>query len=480
MRQIKVNLLAGERHRLLADGTGPRPVSFFLSTFLVLAAFTGSFGFGRLTNSEAAAMAVGELEGIPILGQMKHLIGSPDRKLAGEADDRINILLLGMGGAGHEGPNLTDTIMVASIKPSTSQVTLLSIPRDLIVPLQGSGWQKINSVNAFAELKTPGHGGDVTRTMLEGLLGLDIPYYVRVDFEGFKDVVEAVDGIEVHVDRGFTDPTYPTKNYGVTTVTFAEGWQEMDGDTALRFARSRHGNNGEGSDFARAQRQQKVLNALKDKALDGKAFRSPTAIVGMVSALGRNVTTNLQIGELLRFARLAQSADYQIARRVIDNGPDSPLTDGSYGGAYVLVPRDDDWGGLRRVAADVFAEAVPEPDAGPKPDAAAIAEGRAKVEIRNGSGRVGQARVAAGDLTNAGFEVVKIGNADSFAYEETIIYDLTKGEKPASLARLKQAMADAEASTRLPKTLEAGALDADFLVILGGPADSASAGSNGT
>lgn len=473
MRQLKVNLLTGERHKPLATDTGKRPVSFFISTLTIFVVFVGSFGFGRLTKSEAAAFVASGLDGIPIIGTVSHLIASPDRKLAGESDDRINILLLGMGGEGHEGPNLTDTIIVASIKPSTKQVALLSIPRDLIVPVSGSGWQKINAVNAFAEMRDPGEGAEVTRVMLEGLLGLDIPYHVRVDFEGFKDVVDALGGIDVHVDRGFTDASYPTANYGVTSMTFAQGWQHMDGTTALKFARSRHGNNGEGGDFARAQRQQKVINAIKEKAVSGKSYRSPSAISGMMNAFEKHVRTNLQLGELLRLARMAQTDEYSVMRRVIDNGPDSPLMDGAYGGAYVLVPRDDDWGGLRRVATNVFAEAQPEPEAGPKPDEAAVAEGKAKVEIRNGSGKSGQARVVASDLTDAGFEVTKIGNADSFTYERTFIYDLTKGSKPASLARLKQTLTSADDSRKLPKDVTAAAEGVEFLVIIGAPAEAA-------
>ncbi|MFA4942007.1 MAG: LCP family protein, partial [Patescibacteria group bacterium] len=96
---------------------------------------------------------------IPIIGQIKHLAESADKNLKGEDRDRINILLLGMGGKNHDGGYLTDTIMLASIEPSTKKVALLSIPRDLTIPMEGMGWRKINNVNAFAEAKNPGSGG---------------------------------------------------------------------------------------------------------------------------------------------------------------------------------------------------------------------------------------------------------------------------------------------------------------------------------
>lgn len=475
MRLPKVNLLSGDRTVATADRTGRSPVAFFLSPVLIGLIFVLSFGFGRLTLSESASFALSELDGIPILGQMRHLIGSPDRKLHGEEDDRINVLLLGMGGEGHEGPNLTDTIMVASIKPSEKKVALLSIPRDLLVPVPKIGWRKINSVNAFGELESRGRGGEQAREMMEGLLGLDIPYYVRVDFDGFRELIDGVNGIDVHVDRKFSDYTYPTNDYGVQTVAFKEGWQTMDGDTALKFARSRHGSNGEGSDFARAKRQQKVINALKEKMLAAKTYRNPATVANTLAALQANITTNLQIGEILRLARMAQTdGNFEIVHRIIDDAPGSPLVNSMFAGAYVLVPRNDDWGGLRSIAADVFTEATPETPAPPKPEEKKVVEEKARVEIRNGTGKSGQARVAATSIAGAGFEVVKIGNADAFSYTKTVIYDLTKGKKPLALARLRKTVGDAEASASVPKSLKiASDASVDFLVIIGKVADEA-------
>lgn len=462
MKTPKVNLLSGgERNVTTQDRTGQRPVRFFLSPMLVGIIFLTSFGFGRLTRSETAAFALEALQDIPILGQMRHLVRSPDRKLRGEENDRVNILLLGMGGEGHEGPNLTDTIMVASIRPTTNTVALLSVPRDLIVPLPKVGWRKINSANAFGELEKHGRGAEYTRTVLEGLLGLEIPYYVRVDFQGFKELIDSVDGVDIYVEKNFTDYTYPTKNFGVQAVSFKQGWQHLDGDTALKFARSRHGTNGEGSDFARAKRQQKVMSALKDKVLSVKTVRNPSTVSNMLAALQSNISTNFQIGEILRLARMAQHVDREdLVHKVIDNSPGSPVVDGHFGGAYVLVPRNDDWGGLRTVAETIFTEAKPDaaPPPPPPPDQSAT------VEIRNGSGKSGAARTVSTSLNKAGFKIVRIGNADSFDYEKSVIYDLTKGQKDEALAKLKQTTgADAK---KAPSSLKAeGAID--FILIIG-------------
>lgn len=475
MRLVKVNLLSAEKAVNADDRTGRAPVKFFLSPLLIFGIFVLSFGFGRLSLSQTASFALAELGQIPFFGQMGRLMSSPDRKLQGEEADRVNILLLGMGGEGHEGPFLTDTIMVASVKPSENKVALLSIPRDLLVPLPKVGWRKINSANAFGELDSPGRGAEYTRTVLEGLLGLDIPYYVRVDFDGFRSVIDSVGGVEVHVDRKFTDHTYPTKNYGVQMVSFKEGWQTMSGDDALKFARSRHGSNGEGSDFARAKRQQKVITALKDKLLSVKTFRNPSTVANTMAALQANIATNLQLGEILRLARIAQEVDRaSIMQKIVDNGPGSPLVDSTYGGAYVLVPRNDDWGGLRTLAADIFTTATAEA-APPAPPVAVDAPAakpatkleKARVEIQNGTGKSGQARVTATSLANAGFQVVKIGNADSFTYADSVIYDLTKGGRAEDLEKLKTALGDAVTRKSLPKNLADSANGVDFLVIIG-------------
>ncbi|MEY4723287.1 MAG: hypothetical protein RLZZ324_800 [Candidatus Parcubacteria bacterium] len=475
MRHLKGNLISSGPHASPLDvsgGTGHKPVGFFIAWSIIVLAFIGSFGFGRLTRSEAAAFVLDRFSGIPVLDQMSHLVSSPDRKLAGESDDRINILLLGMGGEGHEGPNLTDTIMVASIKPSTRQVALLSVPRDLLVPVPDHGWYKINAVNAFGEKDSAGRGGDASRTVLEGLLGVDIPYYIRVDFNGFKDLVDGVGGVDIHVDRTFTDYTYPTEDYKVKTIGFKEGWQTMDGATALEYARSRHGNGGEGTDFARAQRQQKVLDALRAKMLSAKTYANPVTIANTLSALRANISTNLQIGELLRLARMAQNGTpFALAHKVLDNSPSSPLMDGSYGGAYVLVPKNDDWNALRSIAANLFTEAAPAVAAAePKPAAPMADVAKPRVEIRNGTGRAGGARDAAAALAKAGFEVTKIGNADSFAYATTVIYDLTRGERAIDLGKLRTAVGDAKTSQTLPRGITAADVHADFLVILGGSA----------
>lgn len=146
---------------------------------ILLAVFSSSFAFsddGLLAN----------LSQFDFFGQIGKLVTSGSRKLAGENNDRINILVIGMGGKNHEGGTLADTIILGSLQPSTKQIAMLSIPRDLSAPVDNYNWMKINAVHAYAEKKQAGSGGKAMAQLLGKLLGTEIDYYAVVDFDGFE------------------------------------------------------------------------------------------------------------------------------------------------------------------------------------------------------------------------------------------------------------------------------------------------------
>ncbi|MBU2595702.1 LCP family protein, partial [Patescibacteria group bacterium] len=177
------------------------------------------------------------------------------KKLQGEGDGRINILLLGIGGPGHDGADLTDTMMVVSVDPINKTVAMLSIPRDLWVKIPGNGESKINAVHSYGEQnkKKFGDGPTVSKQIVSQILDLPIHYYARMDFEGFKKLVDQVGGIEIKVEKDIVDPYYPDDRTGKNiTYRVREGEQHMDGAQALKYARSRYTT----SDFDRARRQQ--------------------------------------------------------------------------------------------------------------------------------------------------------------------------------------------------------------------------------
>ncbi|MFA6410800.1 MAG: LCP family protein, partial [Candidatus Buchananbacteria bacterium] len=150
-----------------------------------------SSSVGVISSGEHLAQTFGN---VSLWGQIKHLISSDSKKLAGQEDDRINILLLGIGGENHDGPYLTDTNIIASFKPSTKQVALVSIPRDLLVPIPGYGWMKINHADAYGELKNPGRGGELSSQVVSQVFNIPIHYYVRIDFAGFKQIIDDLGG----------------------------------------------------------------------------------------------------------------------------------------------------------------------------------------------------------------------------------------------------------------------------------------------
>lgn len=240
---------------------------------------------------------------------------------------RINIAMYGYGGPGHDGPYLTDSIMVVSIQPRQGQppqIAEISAPRDWYVPILDASGKRIDrgrinqaysdgmSGDGTLPYTDPSAGGAVSDATLSHLLGLQINYFVGVDFTAFKDAVDSVGGVDVNVPNGFTDYSYPAGecydgyDCGYKTVSFKEGTQHMNGATALEYARSRHGNNGEGSDFARSRRQQLILNAIKSKVLSiGGIGQLPD----LLSALGDHVKTNLSINDAQAIYDLVKNVD---------------------------------------------------------------------------------------------------------------------------------------------------------------------------
>ena len=125
-----------------------------------------------------------------IFDRVRNFVLAGDRTVEGFKDDRVNILLLGVGGEGHDGEQLSDTIILASIKPSTKQIALLSIPRDLSVDIPGYGVRKINAANAFGEQTNPGEGGTLAAQVVSETLGTPIPYWIRIDFKAFEEIID--------------------------------------------------------------------------------------------------------------------------------------------------------------------------------------------------------------------------------------------------------------------------------------------------
>ena len=238
---------------------------------------------------------------------------------------RINIMVYGYGGDGHDGAYLTDSIMMVSIQPQVSgppQVAEISIPRDWYAPIELANgkttWGRINeaysdgmSGQGTAPQGATNAGASVADPTMTHLLGVNIDHFAGVDFAAFKAAVDSVGGVDVNVPTAFTDTQYPhgecdQGDCAYMTLHFNAGPQHMDGTTALEYARSRHGDNGEGSDFARSKRQQLIVGALKAKAISvGGVGNLP----GLISSLGDNVLTDLTIGDMEALYGLVKNVD---------------------------------------------------------------------------------------------------------------------------------------------------------------------------
>ncbi|OGY50845.1 MAG: hypothetical protein A3J59_03260 [Candidatus Buchananbacteria bacterium RIFCSPHIGHO2_02_FULL_56_16] len=436
---------------------------YLLALFLVS---TVAFGIGVISSGENLSQTFGNLS---LWGQIKHLMGSDDKELAGAADDRINVLLLGMGGVGHDGPYLTDTIILASFKPSTKQVALVSVPRDLLVKIPGYGWRKVNNANAFGELNDSGQGAKLASEVISATFDLPIHYYVRIDFNGFVKLIDDLGGITVDVEHTLDDPFYPVKGKETATTTeryehlyLEPGSHRFDGESALKYVRSRQARGIEGSDFARSQRQQKVLLAVKDKVLRFGTLANPYKVSRIMDTLSQHLSTNFKVWELMALFGMTKDVEAQnVTHRVFDDGPDG-LVYAAIGddGAFILKPRAGNFSEMSAVVRYIF-------------DPAQLAAKQPlRVEIQNGTKINGLALRTSEYLESLGYEVIKLGNAPTQDYQKTVIYDVTASAPSTAAATRIGELLDAGVAPALPEWVTATSSQkvnsrTDILIILG-------------
>lgn len=393
--------------------------------------------------------------------------------LSGIREDRINVLLLGIGGEGHDGPQLTDTIIIASIKPSTKQLAMISIPRDLEVMIPGYGKTKINFANAFGEKQTPGNGARVTVDVLAKTLNVPIHYVVRVDFHGFEEIIDTVGGVTIDVERSFTDSEYPAPKNLFQTVSFTKGVQTMDGKTALIYARSRHGNNGEGSDFARARRQQRVLLALKEKIFSFETLTSPMRIQQIMTTLKTHLMTTLSFTEIIEMVKLGRDLDHaNIRTLVLDDSPNGFLIPATgTEGAFLLRPKTGNFSAIQDAINNIFSSEVtvaPPVHTPPQrePELTPVTVGDTTViEIQNGTWRAGLAARIKKRLNDKEFSNITIGNSNVRPVAESSIY-LLSSPQDSNIAVAIQKELQIPLKQTIPLSVT-HATSTDILIILG-------------
>ena len=247
-------------------------------------------------------------------------------------NQRVTVLLLGLDRRPGEGDMVrADAIMVLTAHPGGPAVGLLSIPRDLYLPIPGQGENRINTAHFYGEIDQAGSGPERTAETIRQNFGVPVDAWVRVDFHGFVALIDAVDGVEVDVPEAVIDYAYPTEDYGVMTIEIPAGLQTMDGERALQYARSRHSS----SDFDRAARQQLIVSALAQK------LRQPATWVKLPAfyqAFNEAVDTNLSLLEMVQVGlAVVRVGPDGVERVVIDEEMTTPYTTSA--GAAVVLPR---------------------------------------------------------------------------------------------------------------------------------------------
>lgn len=278
-------------------------------------------------------------------------------KHASAADSEpINVLLIGIEGENYPGGMLSDSIMVASVDPKTKSVSLLSVPRDLYVNIPGYGKDKINSAHAdgVAESKKTGDKGRgpalLTQT-ITNTFGIPIHYFVRLDFDGFRKLIDAIGGVDINVKTAINDPLFPNGTGGYAPFSMKVGPQHMNGEVALKYARSRETS----SDFARAARQQEIVSATKDKLLSAGVLANPKKVTDIISVIGDHILTDFSAADLTEVIALSkQMSNPTVRTEVIDNSAELGLLRDTKSpiGAYILQPvlGADNYRGLQAFA----------------------------------------------------------------------------------------------------------------------------------
>lgn len=265
-------------------------------------------------------------------------------------DGRTNIVFLGVD----EAASLSDTIMIVSIDDidGDPDVAMVSVPRDLWVDVPGFGGSKINAAYSIGERNQyPGGGPGLTRETLESVLGIDIHYYSALGFDDFVALIDAAGGVEIEVENTINDPRYPApEGPGYSPLLIEAGAQHFDGETALKYARSRQSTN----DFDRAFRQQQIVLALRDQVVSDGNLPQVQKITNLITTLDTRVDTDMSRAEVLQLAAtLRNTRPEDVPQYVIDTS--NFLTGAQFDGSS-LVPRTGNFDEIQSFVNDVFSQ----------------------------------------------------------------------------------------------------------------------------
>lgn len=313
---------------------------------------------------------------------------------------RLNILLLGLdagtiGASEEHNRHRSDTMMVFSIDRDKKDIKVLSIPRDTRVKIPGVGVEKINAAMAFG-------GPDLAVKTVKDFLGIPIHNYVVVNYKGFKEIVDALGGVEINIEK----PMKYDDNAGNLHIDLKPGLQVLNGDKAEQFVRFRH---YPGGDLDRVKAQQKFIEAV------GKTILKPSTLLKLpkiINTVQENVETDIGPLEVAGLANFARQVGTDNIKTFILPGEGKYISGVSY-----FIPFQSQ---MNDMIDQIFFDG-----------------GYSKVAVLNGNGSSGVASKIARELEQKGFKVVRVANADSFDYETTtIIYPKEKKDDAEKIARI--------------------------------------------
>jgi LCP family protein required for cell wall assembly len=326
-----------------------KPKRSWLKRFFLLIVFVAILGGGLVVFALKTGFTFSQININSIIGGGRLPV---EQSIKEKDPDRINILFLGMRGEGDpNGGLLSDSIMLVSIQKSTGKIALISIPRDLYVTIPGTKQKaKINAAHAYGEEKKPGGGGIIySKAIVSEVTGLYIDYAVSVDHRAFQEAVDAIGGIDIYLDKPFTEDKQFTNEI---ILDLPAGENHLDGKTALFYVRSRYTT----SDFDRMKRQQQILMAIKNKVLSIGVLANPIRVFNLLDILGRNVRTDMGANEIQQMIGFATNADTShIKTKIFDTTPEGFLySTYADNGAYILLPKSGDYSEIQKACKNIF------------------------------------------------------------------------------------------------------------------------------
>lgn len=393
-------------------------------------------------------------------GALALIDGVDPSRLTHEGNGRVNVLLLAVGGYGHDGSLLTDTVMVASIDPIQKDAALLSIPRDLWVKYDGQQ-MKINAVyetalmNAQTKHASDAAAQDVGFQAVEQkvteITGLPINYHGIVDFAGFQEAIDAVGGITLDVKQPLIDE-YLAQPNGGSPYLLKAGVQHVDGKHALFYAQSRHGTAR--GDFDRTQHQREVLVALKDKIFSLGTFSNPIKVSQLMTAFGQHIQSNFSINDIMDLYNIGKQIDSsKISSVGLADPPHELVVTDDIGDQSIVRPKAGlyNYKDVRSFILNTIKDGF-------------IRKENPSILVLNGTNSYGAATARANELKSYGYNVVGVDDAPTKDYTDNVLVDMKHGDKRYT-KRYLELRFDTKATSHLPDGINAGT--ADFVIIVG-------------